>query len=101
MEVKQLKADKSLGSAEIDVSVLGDKVKKRLLFDAGTYVRVPPTRGNGIYEDAFGSGRIRRQAVAPERHGPGALRDQEESHLAGGWCDARTQAPGLRLRPAA
>ena len=34
MEVKQLKADKSLGSAEIDVSVLGDKVKKRLLFDA-------------------------------------------------------------------
>jgi len=34
MEVKQLKADRTLGTTEIDVTRLGDKVKRRLLFDA-------------------------------------------------------------------
>jgi large subunit ribosomal protein L4 len=34
MEVKQLRSDNTLGTAEIDVSPLGDKVKRRLLFDA-------------------------------------------------------------------
>jgi len=34
MEVKLLKSDSSLGSTEVDTAPLGDKVKKRLLFDA-------------------------------------------------------------------
>lgn len=34
MQTKVLKADNSLGTAEIDISKLGDKVKRRLLFDA-------------------------------------------------------------------
>jgi len=34
MEVKLLKSDNTLATTEIDVAPLGDKVKKRLLFDA-------------------------------------------------------------------
>jgi large subunit ribosomal protein L4 len=34
MEVKRLNSDRSLGTTEVDIATLGDKVKKRLLFDA-------------------------------------------------------------------
>lgn len=34
MEVKKLNADRTLTTAEVDTASLGDKVKKRLLFDA-------------------------------------------------------------------
>lgn len=34
MEVKRLNSDRSLGATVVDITSLGDKVKKRLLFDA-------------------------------------------------------------------